>query len=177
MAVLVYHWLFSIARKLVVGSVNLTSINEVFLGEEVEIIGDFAFYGCTGLTYLSIPNSVTSFGEYAFSGCTNLTFINSLIENPFMIVGKHTDDRTFDFDIFNNATLYVPKGTIEQYRATEGWRDFEHIVEMDETDGIRNNNRETITDNRYFNLNGQRIEGQPTKKDVYIKNGKKVLMK
>ena len=43
--------------------------------------------------------------------------------------------------------------------------------------GIENYNRETITDNRYFNLNGQRIEGQPSQKGVYIKNGKKVLMK
>ena len=43
--------------------------------------------------------------------------------------------------------------------------------------GIENYSRETTTDNRYFNLNGQRIEGQPSQKGVYIKNGKKVLMK
>ena len=43
--------------------------------------------------------------------------------------------------------------------------------------GIENNNRETTTDNRYFNLNGQRIEGLPSQKGVYIKNGKKVMMK
>ena len=39
-------------------------------------IGDYAFYGCTGLTSITIPNSVTSIGWYAFSGCTGLTTVN-----------------------------------------------------------------------------------------------------
>ena len=41
--------------------------------------------------------------------------------------------------------------------------------------GIENVNRETITNNRYFNLNGQRV-AQPTK-GLYIVNGKKVVIK
>jgi len=38
-------------------------------------IEDFAFGGCTGLTSVTIPDSVTSIGEYAFYGCTGLTSI------------------------------------------------------------------------------------------------------
>ena len=38
-------------------------------------IGDDAFYNCTGLTSITIPNSVTSIGRYAFSGCISLTSI------------------------------------------------------------------------------------------------------
>ena len=34
-----------------------------------------AFDGCTGLTSITIPNSVTSIGQYAFSSCSNLTNI------------------------------------------------------------------------------------------------------
>ena len=34
-----------------------------------------AFYGCTGLTSVTIGNGVTSIGKYAFSYCTSLTSI------------------------------------------------------------------------------------------------------
>ena len=35
-------------------------------------IGDSAFYGCSGLTSVSIPNSVTEIGNYVFSNCRDL---------------------------------------------------------------------------------------------------------
>jgi hypothetical protein len=38
-------------------------------------IGDQAFEGCTSLTSITIPDSVTSIGNYAFIGCSNLTSI------------------------------------------------------------------------------------------------------
>ncbi len=43
----------------------------------VTSIGNDAFYNCTGLTSIEIPNSVTSIGEYAFSG----TGLTSLVYN------------------------------------------------------------------------------------------------
>ena len=45
----------------------------------------------------------------------------------------------------------------------------------DETPGISNNNRETITNNRYFDLQGRQV-AQPTK-GLYIVNGKKVIIR
>ena len=167
-------------------------LTSVTIPNSVTIIGESAFWSCSGLTSITIPNSVTSIGRYAFEYCsglkkvivkdiaawceikfdgsysnpltyakhlysdedteiTNLVIPNSvtsigsqafdgvdfptvvsLIENPFMITGKTSILRTFTQNTFNNATLYVPKGTIEKYKATGGWKDF---VFMEEGEG------------------------------------------
>mgnify|MGYP000500203214 CR=1 FL=1 len=44
-------------------------------GKSVTSIGEYAFYKCTSLTEITIPDSVTSIGDGAFSGCTSLTEI------------------------------------------------------------------------------------------------------
>ena len=71
---------------------------------------------------------MTYIGGGAFNGVDIPTVI-SLIENPFTIEGRASDDKIFTYNTFVNATLYVPKGTIEKYKATGGWRDFVFIEE------------------------------------------------
>ncbi len=71
---------------------------------------------------------MTSIGKGAFVQADIPTVI-SLIENPFNIFGKFSFERTFTENTFYNATLYVPKGTIDKYKATDGWKDFVFIEE------------------------------------------------
>ena len=49
-----------------------------------------------------------------------------MIEEPFVL-----DAGTFSTNTFNNATLYVPTGTIDAYKATEGWNNFKFIEERE----------------------------------------------
>ena len=46
-----------------------------FNGESTynDMLGDYAFWGCSGLTNLTLPSGVTSIGNSAFSGCSGLT--------------------------------------------------------------------------------------------------------
>ena len=50
-----------------------SSLTSLTLPSSVTSIGSSAFSGCSGLTSLTLPSSVTSIGAYAFSGCSGLT--------------------------------------------------------------------------------------------------------
>ena len=107
---------------------DCTGLTSITIPNSVTSIGGWAFMGCTGLTSITIPNSVRSIGTRAFGGVDFLT-IFSLIEDPFKIDGKSSKYSPFSPMSFVSATLYVPKGTINKYRATGGWWDFLYIEE------------------------------------------------
>ena len=102
--------------------IGLTSVT---IGDGVSIIGHSAFANCIGLTSVTIPNSVTYIDGMAFYNC-NLSEVISKIENPFKLV---TYQPTFSDYTFSNATLYVPKGTVYKYKNTNGWCNFNSIIE------------------------------------------------
>ena len=54
---------------------NCSGLTSVTIGNSVTTIGGYAFSGCSGLTSVTIPNSVTSIGDNAFSDCSNLTSV------------------------------------------------------------------------------------------------------
>ena len=173
-----------------------TEITNLIIPNSVTSIGWGAFQYCSGLTSITIPNSVTYIGDNAFSDCSGLTSVTigsgvtsigdrafdgvdiptiiSLIENPFKIIGKKSDYRTFSQNTFNNATLYVPKGTINKYKTTNGWKDFANIKEGNPT---AINVVENAKDCKavIYDLNGVR-QSEP-KKGINIINGKKYVKK
>ena len=67
-----------------------TSLTSVTIPNSVTNIGNNAFQFCTSLTSVTIPNSVTSIGESAFYNCTSLT--NIAIPNSVTII----DDSAFE---------------------------------------------------------------------------------
>ena len=134
----------------------------------VTSIGFNAFYSCPELTSVTIGSGVTSIGSYAFGGADIPTII-SLIENPYTISSNIFSQNTFD-----NAKLYVPIGTIDKYKATEGWKYFA-FIEEGYPSGINVVENTKSSNTAIYNLNGARQS--ELKKGVNILNGKKVIVK
>ena len=77
----------------------------------VTSIGESAFWYCSGLTSILIPNSVTSIGRYAFNDCTDLTSVT--IPNSVTSIC----DRAFkDCTALTEITF---QGTEEEWNAIE----------------------------------------------------------
>ena len=62
----------SISDSVFSGCSGLTSIT---IPDSVTSIGGYAFRNCSGLTSVTIPDSVTSIGSHAFYGCSGLTSV------------------------------------------------------------------------------------------------------
>ena len=135
------------------GCSGLTSLT---LPSGVTWIGLFAFKGCSGLTSITLPSGVTEIGESAFANCSGLTSI-------YVYAEKMPKLRTNMFDGCDakKCTVYVPKGTYDDYWLSEfGY--FENIVEFDPTDinnVITSNDAKELS---RYSLNGQRLSA-PTK--------------
>lgn len=62
--------------KYYTGAINIPSeVKFEGITYQVTSIGSYAFYRCSGLSSITIPECVTSIGEYAFYGCSSLTTI------------------------------------------------------------------------------------------------------
>ena len=143
----------SIGRSTFEGCRGLTSLT---LPAGITSIGGGAFEGCSGLTSLTLPAGITSIGEYAFRGCSGLTSIYVYSEK----VPKMGTDVFKGCDA-NKCTVYVPKGTYDDYWISEfGY--FENIVEFDPTGIDKTTTSTDVEEVSRYSVNGQRLVG-PTK--------------
>ena len=65
-----------------------SSLTSIVIPNSVTSIGDYAFYWCSNLTSIEIPNSVTSIGDGAFDSCDSLTSIE--IPGSVTSIGDYT---------------------------------------------------------------------------------------
>ena len=123
---------------------NGEEVHDLIIPSSIVSIKDNAFVGCSGLTSLSIPNTVISIGDNAFCESsirevilpasiikigrralvsnTNITKVISLNPTP-----PEIDPRTFDSNVMESATLYVPRGSLMLYFIDPVWKEFKNI--------------------------------------------------
>lgn len=67
---------------------NCTNLTGVEIPDGVTSIGDYAFYNCSSLTSVEIPSGVTSIGDHTFYQCSGLTTVN--IPNSVTSIADYT---------------------------------------------------------------------------------------
>jgi hypothetical protein len=105
------------------GSEDLTSVN---IPSSVAEIGKYAFGRCECLTTLTISGANTKIGERAFEDCKQLRKVTVLSSVP-----PGLDGYVFEKTNIEEATLYVPAGSVEAYANAYGWKMFKEIKEID----------------------------------------------
>ena len=91
----------------------------------VTAIDEDAFNWCQSLQSITLPEGVQTIGDDAFAYCP-LRSITSLAATPPAI-----ENSTFDYDTYATATLTVPEGAEDAYRAAEGWKLFYTSMAID----------------------------------------------
>lgn len=95
-------------------NVNLTYVN---LPDTLTSIGNYAFYGCTSLPEITLPAGVTSIGFSAFKGCSSLQYIRIEATTPPTLSATDAIPSTI-------GAIYVPDASVAAYQAATNWSSF-----------------------------------------------------
>ena len=104
------------------GCTNLTTIN---IPNGVTYIGKCAFKNCSGLTSVIIGSGIEDIRDNAFAYCPNLKDVYCFSEKV-----PSTNAYAFGGSYIENATLHVPKGCSDAYKAMAPWKNFKSMLEM-----------------------------------------------
>ena len=144
---------------------DCTSLTSVTIGNGVEFISLAAFSGCSRLSYVSIGNRVISIHQSAFYDCSSLTSITlpasvqDIYQEAFyrctgLISMKCYATNPPDLEYYGigenqrtKMSLYVPVGSVEQYKSADTWKEFGSILPISATDTETTDIKATPTEN------------------------------
>lgn len=151
-------------------SFQSSDLNSINLPSCLNTIGSYAFEYCK-FTELKFPISLRSIGDSAFRMCTSIKQIYCQWETPIYT------SNVFPDNVISSCILYVPKGRKQKYEATSPWRNFWNIEEFDSAgiEDIYTDSPLNPVSSKMYDLMGREIK-TPTKGNIFISNGKKVLI-
>lgn len=89
-------------------------LSDIVIPRNVESIGYAAFANCNGVSYITIEGTYVTIYGSAFNNCTRLKKITVKSQIPPIMDGAAFEDT-------NNCPICVPSGSVEAYKAAEGW--------------------------------------------------------
>ena len=129
---------------------------------------------------LVVPDSVKGLTIQLLSrnGATYLLLDRVFLEPLDELPSPDSYSGPFTENVFNNATLYVPEGTVDAYRAADGWKLFKNIAIDTAVDPIRWDNKNNTGSPAIFDMLGRKVTSdslEGLQPGLYIINGKKYL--
>ena len=106
----------------------------VVIGNEVHKIPAQLFNYAVELKSIDIPASVKEIGNNAFDNCLSLNTIVSRATDPSLISYGSDLESIFNGMNKEECVVWVPAGTVELYKATMPWSQFENFNEIVEGD-------------------------------------------
>ena len=131
-----------------------TSLTSITIPNSVTVIRSFTFYGCSSLTSITIPNSLKGIDMQAFVDCGNLKEVYCYAETV----------PSANSDVFRgecnpqNAILYVPSSAINEYKAKYPWSEFGTILPLPDETGIENVAKQKAERTDRYIPDGRRVE-------------------
>ncbi len=167
---------------------NGKPITDICVPEGTIEICNYCFRNCVANS-MTIPSTVKTIGKGALDAivdemtivcdvgdlslCSIFWYVLKALtiynENPPIIDYRNSPAYS------SRATIFVPSGCGDRYRAAEGWKDFPNIIEMEGT-GIENVSIKSVSEENFYDLQGRRLRSAP-QRGVYIRNGKKVVVR
>ncbi len=111
-----------ISQYLFYGCSNLSL---VILGSNITTLGQYSFYNCPKLKKIELPEKIKSLGGYIFGGTTVLHDIKCDIPSPISITSSVFSQNTY------KGNLSIPVGSMDSYLEAAIWKDFTNITAHD----------------------------------------------
>lgn len=103
-----------------------TQFSSITIGDGVEEINKTHFTSYTKLTELTLGKKVRRVEAGSFATCDSLKKVTVNATQPPTADGSIFSDATYQ-----NATLYVPQGSISRYQVMAGWSGFYNMSEIE----------------------------------------------
>ena len=100
-----------------------SSLRRLTIPESCKTIPQYVFENCNNLQELTLPSTCIACYNYSFNGCTSLKKINCQAETPPVVYAN-----TFSGSIYTKATLNVPEGSADKYKAANIWKEFTNMT-------------------------------------------------
>ena len=106
--------------------INCENLKTIFINDNVTTISMLAFSGCSCLSKITIGKNVKTIEADAFSNCENIEEIVCYAKDvPYSTLDP------FPNSYIQFATLYVPRSSVEAYKASEFWGGFKEILPIE----------------------------------------------